>query len=473
MSWLEKERDPGSPDTPAFKYVKLGLGIFAVLALAFIAYFYTGHTSGRHDAAVTSPSATPLNLEPIVAADKISTKPAKKLWVCPMHPEIIQDHPGMCPICGMDLVEMEPSNKSHAGHSHGVQLDTASLQRLGVRLAAAKWETLSRDIDTYGNVVVDESMVSTINSNVSGVIKKLHVKSVGQQVQEGQVLYELYSPELIQSQREFIALLREMDKLVASMMGEDSHTSGKGMSEDDMMDVKMNANNRRLVTESLLYANVGKELLEELGRTYREREVVEVRSPKSGFVTKIEAHDGNSIKPMDSLFSLVGLSQVWVEVALYPDQLSWVKDGDEVTLRLSQLDKSEIKARLQFVNPVVDSVTRTVRARLAVANPKNRLLPGALVDVTIHAKPHLALAVPRSAVMRTGKGDLVMLAEGEGHFAPVKVETGVETSEFIEITSGLEEDDQVAVNGQFLLDAAASLSDAAQRMRANHSGDKH
>lgn len=456
---------------PATKYVVLGLGILAIIALAFIAYFYTGHTSNLPDAAVHSPSAKSSNLEPIVAADSSSTKPAKKLWVCPMHPEIIQDHPGMCPICGMDLVEMEPATKSHAGHSHSVQVDTASLQRLGVRLAEVKWETLSRDIDTYGNVVVDESMVSNINSNVAGVIKKLHIKSVGQQIQEGQVLYEIYSPELIQSQREFIALLREKDKLVESMMGEDAHTSGKGMSEDDMMDVKMNANKRRLVSEALLYANAGKELLEELSNTYQEREVVAVRAPRSGFVTKIEAHEGNSVKPMDSLFSLIGLSQVWVEVALYPDQLAWVKDGDEVTLRLSQLDKSEIKTRLQFVSPVVDSTTRTVRARLAVANPKNRLLPGALVDVTIHAKPHLALAVPRSAVMRTGKGDLVMLAEGNGHFAPVKVETGIETAELIEIVSGLQEDDQVAVNGQFLLDAAASLSDAAQRMRANHNGN--
>lgn len=379
----------------------------------------------------------------------------------------------MCPICGMDLVEMEPSTKSQAGHEHSVHLDTASLQRLGVRLAAAKWETLSRDIDTYGNVMVDESMVSIINSNVSGVIKKLHINSVGQQIQAGQVLYEIYSPELIQSQREFIALLREKDKLVESMMGEDAHTSGKGMSEDDMMDVKENANKRRLVSEALLYSNVGKELLDELSTTYREREVVAVHAPKSGFVTKIEVHEGNSVKPMDSLFSLVGLTQVWVEVALYPDQLAWVKDGDEVTLRLSQLDKSAIKARLQFVSPVVDSTSRTVRARLAVANPKNRLLPGALVDVTIHAKPHLALAVPRSAVMRTGKGDLVMLAEGNGHFAPVKVETGIENAELIEITAGLQEGEQVAVNGQFLLDAAASLSDAAQRMRANHNGDKH
>ncbi|HYR05541.1 MAG TPA: efflux RND transporter periplasmic adaptor subunit, partial [Gallionella sp.] len=133
----------------------------------------------------------------------------------------------------------------------------------------------------------------------------------------------------------------------------------------------------------------------------------------------------------------------------------------------------EIKARLKFVTPMVDNTTRTVQARLSVDNSKNQLLVGSFLDVIIHAKPHKALTVPRSAVMRTGKGDWVMLAEGEGHFAPVKVETGIETADAIEITDGLQAGDQVAVNGQFLLDAAASMSDAAQRMHGNHEKGKH
>jgi Cu(I)/Ag(I) efflux system membrane fusion protein len=177
---------------------------------------------------------------------------------------------------------------------------------------------------------------------------------------------------------------------------------------------------------------------------------------------------------MDPLFSFADLSQVWVDVPLYPDQIAWVKEGDRVTIRLPP-GMRDIKTRLKFIAPTVDSTTRTVLARLSVNNAKYKLPIGSFLDVTIHAKPHKALVVPRSAVMRTGKGDMVIVAEGNGHFTPVKVETGIETDDAIEITSGLQAGDQVAVNGQFLLDAAASMSDAAQRLHEDHDhdADKH
>lgn len=389
-----------------------------------------------------------------------------------MHPDVIQDHPGSCPICGMDLVEMEQPDTPQPAHGHGVHLDAATQQKLGVRLAAAKWQALSQDVHAYGNVAVDESLVFNLSAKVEGVIRKLHINLVGQQVRAGQVLYEIYSPELLKSQEEYIDLLKEKDILFAPMEAEDSHTNGRGMPEDDMADLRMNAGKRVLVRDRLLYADVGNELIEELTRTYRSRNVVEIRAPQSGFVTKIEVHEGSTVKPMDNLFSFVNLSRVWVEVPLYPDQLAWVKEGDEAIVRLPLSNAPEIKAHLQLIAPMVDSVTRTVQARLSVSNAKNLLPIGAFLDIVIHAKPHKALAIPRSAVMRTGKGDLVMLSNG-GYFTPIKVETGIETTDSIEITAGLRAGDQVAVNGQFLLDAAASMSDAAQRLHDNQDAGDH
>jgi len=389
-----------------------------------------------------------------------------------MHPQVIRDQPGVCPICGMDLVEMEPPSAHQPGHSHGINLDTASQQRLGVRLATAEWRTLSHDIHAYGNVVADESLIFNLSAKLEGVIKKLHVNSVGQQVEAGQVIYEIYSPELLKAQFEFVELIKEKDKLLQVMMSDDAHTTAYTMPEDEMMDVRINAKNRNLYTEKFIYADAG-ELIEELNRTYRPREVVEIRAPQPGFVTKIEVHEGSAVKPMDNLLSFANPSRVWIDVPLFPDQLAWIKDGDEVTVRLPKSSTPEIKARLQFISPMIDSATRTVPARLSVNNTNNQLLIGSFLDVIIHAKPHKALAVPRSAVMRTGKGDWVMLAEGGGHFSPVKVETGIETADSIEIAVGLQAGDQVAVNGQFLLDAAASMSDAAQRMHTNHDAGKN
>ncbi len=139
-----------------------------------------------------------------------------------------------------------------------------------------------------------------------------------------------------------------------------------------------------------------------------------------------------------------------------------------MTVKLPHSGQPEIKGRLQFTNLTLDNATRTVRARLVVNNMHQLLHPGAFVDVMIATQPHKALTLPYSAVMRTGKGNRVMLIRGSGHFIPVPVETGIESGGFIEITDGLQEGAQVAVNGQFLLDAAASLSDAAQRMQSGH-----
>lgn len=466
MAWPDKKRYPGLPDAFAFKYAKLWLAIFGIVAVMIAAYFYSGHAATRSAGNADGTTVARSNLEPITAP---TSSPAKKLWVCPMHPQIIQDHPGVCPICGMDLVEVEQPDEHQ--HGHGIQLDTATQQRLGVRLAEVKMQTLSQDIHAYGTVAADESLIFNLSAKVEGVIKKLHINTVGQQVAAGQVLYEIYSPELLKSQFEYIEILKEKDRLSKYMLSDDAHISGKGMSEYDMMELRENSSKRILYNEKFIYIDAGKELIEELNRTYRPREVVAMRAPQSGTVTRIDAHEGSSVKPMDPLFSFADLSQVWVDVPLYPDQVAWVKEGDQVTIRLPQPGTRDIKTRLKFISPTVDSTTRTVLARLSVNNAKYKLPTGSFLDVTIHAKPHKALVVPRSAVMRTGKGDMVIVAEGNGHFTPVKVETGIETDDAIEITSGLRAGDQVAVNGQFLLDAAASMSDAAQRLHEDHDHD--
>ena len=471
MPWPEKKRYPGILDAFASKNAKQWLAILAIVALMIAAYLYKDHVTILHDGNAENTIASRSNLEPIVAPDKTSSPPAKKLWVCPMHPQIIQDHPGICPICGMDLVETEQPDVHQ--HGHGILIDTDTQQRLGVRLAAAKLHTLSQDIHTYGNVVADESLVFNLSAKIEGVIKKLHINSVGQQVSAGQVLYEMYSPELLKAQFEYIEILKEKDRLSKYMLSDQAHISGKGMSDYDMMELRENSSKRILYIEKFLYVDAGKELIEELNRTYRPREVVPVRAPQSGFVSRIDVREGSSVKPMDNLFSFVDLSHVWIDVPLYPDQLAWVKEGDQVTVRLPQSDMRDIKTRLQFIAPMVDNTTRTVTARLSVSNINNLLPIGSLLDVIIHARPHKALVVPRSAVMRTGKGDMVILAEGGGHFTPAKVETGIETPDVIEITAGLHAGDQVAVNGQFLLDAAASMSDATQRLHNNHDANEH
>lgn len=425
-----------------------------VCLIGVVAYFWQPQHSD--DGQIMSSAQAADRLDPLDGAGS-----AKKLWVCPMHPEILQDHPGSCPMCGMDLVE---SDHAHDQGAVGVHVDTALQQRLGMRLAGVAPHVLRREIQTYGNVGIDETSIYSVNPKIEGWIRKLHVTAVGQRVRAGQVLYEIYSPELVQRQREYIELLQRRDRMLESMAsGNMAELSGQSAQVAASL-----ARERIRMREKFAYADVSEKTLAEIERTRRTVDLVPIYAPKSGFVTQIGTREGAYVTPMVSLLSVADASTVWIDFVLFPDQLSWVGEGDEVTVKLPHSDRSPLNGRLKFASPTMDAASRTVRGRLAVNNAERQLLPGAFVDVTIATRPRTALAVPRSAVIRTGRGERVMLAQDNGHFMPVPVETGIESGDLIEITEGLEEGAQVAVSGQFLLDAAASLSDAAQRMQSSH-----
>lgn len=428
-----------------------GLLLACIAGIIGIGYYAGKHPKNDGDHAMPSAHAADGSVDRLDGG-----KPTKKLWVCPMHPEILRDHPSTCPICGMDLVA---ADSGHEHDSSGVQVDTASQQRIGVRLASVERQTLSREVQTYGNVAIDETSMFNISPKVEGWVRKLHVNAVGQRVRAGQILYETYSPDLVQRQRDYIDIFTRKDQLT------------KGQKEIPTYNVQMLAaleKERILSRAKLLNTDVSEKMLAEIEKTRLPVDIVPVYAPKSSFVTQIGAREGSYIAPMTNVLSFADASSVWIDIVLYPDQLAWVKEGDEATVQPSRSDQPRVKGRLKFVSPTVDSATRTVRARFTVSNAHQLFRPGEFVDVLISASPRQALALPRSAVMRTGRGNRVMLAGGDGHFTPVSVETGVESGNLVEITDGLQEGMQVAVNGQFLLDAAASLNDAAQRMQGDH-----
>lgn len=380
-------------------------------------------------------------------------KPGKKAWVCPMHAHILQDHGGACPICGMDLVEAGAT--PHA--AHGVHVDSALQQRMGMRVAKARVQHMGRALHTYGKVAIDETSVHTVSPKTDGWVRRLHVTTVGQRVEPGQLLYEIYSPELVQRQREYIELLQRRDQLLQNM----TEMSGQNAQMAAAL-----ARERVRTREKFAYADVSERTLARIEATRRPLNHLPVYAKRAGVVTAVGVREGAYVTPMSNVVALADLSTVAVDVVLYADQLEWVRDGDAVSVRFPRSERPALKARLALVAPVVDPLTRALRARLVVDNVETPLRPGEFVDVTIAPRPHEALAVPRSAVIRTGTGSRVMLAREGGHFMPVPVETGIENEEFIEITDGLQEGAEVAVSGQFLLDAAASMNDAAQRMQA-------
>ncbi len=370
-----------------------------------------------------------------------------KVWVCPMHPEIMQDHPGTCPICGMELVESKNARDS------GVHVDSATIQRLGVRLAKVVKSNVTQQIQTFGNVAVDESSLYNVHSNFDGWIKKTYIHAVGQHVEKGQVIYEVYSPDLVMQQKAYLTFLARRSQILQSV-------GDVRLEENEyVMDMLHELSRERI---KFLQQNISRESIAQFEDSRQAIDIVKIVAAESGVVTQINAREGSFVTPAATLFTLDNVAKVWVTAALYPDQAASVRVGDEAIVTTH--DGQAYKSRIEFISPVADN--NRVGARVSIAGA--HLRPGSFVDVTIHALPHQGLTLPSSAVLRTGQGNLVMLHRGDGHFIPAYVDIGVESGESVEITDGIQAGAEVAVNGQFLLDAAASIGAAAQRMQSHH-----
>lgn len=404
------------------------------LGILILAFLYPHLSISWHAA------AEPAKL-PVISAVQ------NKVWVCPMHPEIMQDHPGTCPICGMELVESKNARDS------GVHVDNATIQRLGVRLAKVVKSNVTQQIQTFGNVAVDESSLYNVHSNFDGWIKKTYIHAVGQHVEKGQVIYEVYSPDLVMQQKAYLTFLARRSQILQSV-------GDVRLEENEyVMDMLHELSRERI---KFLQQNISRESIAQFEDSRQAIDIVKIVAAESGVVTQINAREGSFVTPAATLFTLDNVAKVWVTAALYPDQAASVRVGDEAIVTTH--DGQAYKSRIEFISPVADS--NRVGARVSIAGA--HLRPGSFVDVTIHAQPHQGLTLPSSAVLRTGQGNLVMLHRGDGHFIPVYVDIGVESGESVEITDGIQAGAEVAVNGQFLLDAAASIGAAAQRMQSHH-----
>lgn len=356
----------------------------------------------------------------------------------------------------MDLVHGAGSAE-HAAHAGGVVVGETLRQTLGVRLARVEQHELSRDIRTWGTVTVDESSRCEVSPKVDGWVRKLHVATIGESVRAGQALYDFYSPDLVQRQREYVDLLQRRELLLNSM---------NPIAGQNAQVLASLARERMRVRRQFANADIDPAFVDELEKSRRPADVVTVYAQRPGVVVGIGARSGSYVTPQTNLLSIADVSSVWVDIPLYPDQWAWVSAGDAVSARRQNGEGDEIRGALQLPNALLDRDSRTLRARLIVRNPAQRLRPGEYLDVHIMTAPRHALAIPRSALIRTGAGDRVMLARDDGSFVAVPVQAGIENDAFVEIVSGLKPADQVAVKGQFLLDAADSLLAMTQRMSA-------
>ncbi|MCU7555580.1 efflux RND transporter periplasmic adaptor subunit [Alteromonas sp. ASW11-19] len=360
-------------------------------------------------------------------------------WVAPMDDNYRRDKPGKSPM-GMDLVPVyeESSSKDEVGPG-AVEIAPHVVNNLGVRTSPVELKKMDSEITTVGYVQYDEDELIHIHPRVEGWIEKLYIKAAGNPVQQGQPLYTLYSPQLVNAQEEFlIALNRNNNSLIEA-------------AKDRLSALQLSA-----------------DFIEQLESTRKVQQNVTFYSPQSGVVDGLKIREGFFVKPGTTLMSIGQLEEVWVEAEVFERDAALIKEGLPVSMTLDYLPGQKWQGVVDYVYPTLNDKTRTLRVRLKFDNPDQQLKPNMFAQVSIHANTDQEVTVvPKEAVIRTGDQDRVVLALGEGRFKSVEVSIGRVSKDNIEILSGLDENDEVVTSAQFLIDSESSKSSDFKRMASN------
>ncbi len=439
---------------------------------------------------------------------------AKEQWQCPMHPTVVQDHPGDCPICGMKLVKIaatapEPGKKAAEpakGPSEAkgerkiafyrnpmgtgekspvpmkdsmgmdyvpvyedeldgrggappveglasVDIDPARQQLIGLRTAPVESGPVGGAWRTSGRVAADETRTHHVNLKVGGYVGHAHADFVGQTVKKGDPLFSLYSPELLAAQDEYLLALRTRDQLRKG-----GAAAGDG---DDLV-----ASARR----KLELWDVPEAELDRIERTGKPIKDLMFYAPASGVITKRDAIPGMRVEAGSMPIELVDLSRVWVLADVYESELRHVKPGMTATLALKAYPDRTFKGRVTFIAPQLDPRTRTVAVRLEFPNPTGELKPEMFGEVTLQGATRKGLRVPADAVIDSGTKNVVFVALGDGKFQPREVQLGDSDGDHVEVVKGLSAGEQVVTRANFLVDSESRLKASLAAMSGAGTG---
>ncbi len=405
-----------------------------------------------------------------------SKKHLNAKYVCPMHPQIVRGKPGSCPLCGMTLVkkiiqtapepapkpEAKNSKNKHSGHKmNKKQMDKMKhptvtirpeiIQRLGIKTTSVKQGSMSRIIKTVGYVAYNEEKLVHVHPRSTGWVEKLNVRREGDVIKRGQSLLELYSPEVLEAQQDFLVALRVKS------------SRSLGLNRKQY---------KNAIRNRLRLLGVPENTIKQIERKNKSINTVPIFAPQSGTVTALNIREGMYVTPSSEMFDIVDLSKIWVIVEVFEYQLDWVKKGLKTEMRVPALPGRVWKGKVDYIYPELEAKTRTLKVRLSFDNPKGLLKLNMFAQVTIHAKPkRRVLKIPRQALIVTGERKAVIRALGRGRFKPVNVKTGMRSNGQVEILSGLRNRQRIVLSGQFLIDSESNLQ--ASFLRFSGGGHQH
>ena len=353
-------------------------------------------------------------------------------WVAPMDANYRRDKPGQSPM-GMDLV---PFYKDDGGEEGVVKISPIVQNNLGVRITSVKKGQLDREISTVGYINFDEEKLYHLHTRVEGWIEKLVVKATGDIVTKGQKLFELYSPTLVNAQEEYVTALKSQNRIL------------------------IKASKDRLIS-----LGITPDQISQLRKTRKIQQRISYFAKQSGFIQEMKILDGMFIKPSMNVLTIGQIDTVWVVAEVFERQSGWVKEGQTVDMNVEAYPDKTWKGIVDYIYPVLDKKTRTLRVRVRFNNPEQLLKPNMFSRLMIHSSfNNDSLFVKREAIIRNAGMERVVKALGDGKFQSVAVKTGAESGNYIEIIKGLNENDQIVTSAQFLIDSESSLTASFARM---------
>lgn len=411
-----------------------------------------------------------------------TTSSGKTLYTCGMHPWIIEDHPGNCPICGMKLVpirntadpvsasprkilyykstmiageaspnpgkdsmgmDMVPvyANEAAAASSSAIAIDPATIQLMNIQTTEIERGPLRHTIRTVGMIDYNETALADVTTKFKGWIEKLDVDATGELVHQGEPLFEIYSPELYSAEAEYLAVLDSTNDPDSTVL-------------------------RDAALEKLKFFDISDEQIAALEKSRSPRKTLEILAPADGFVIEKNIVQGQMVDAGMTLYRLADLDIIWVYAQVYEQDLPYVQLGQKAGITLSYLPGRTFQGRVTCIYPTVDEKTRTARVRLEFENPGYFLKPGMFVSAQIVAKlDPSALLVPDSAVLRSGERNTVFVALPGGKFDPRTVTLGLASeNDEDQVLNGLEAGERVVTSGEFMLDSESQLREAIQKM---------
>ncbi len=393
-----------------------------------------------------------------IERDKEKKQAAKVMYNCPMHPWIIKEEPGHCPICGMSLVPMKDHGQgAPVEASQGaIHIDPSVIQNMGVKTEVVRVRDLSKVVRLSGKLAGDETRQVSVNAKIMGWVEKLNADYLGKPIKAGEVLMELYSPDLLATQEEFLQALRYSRGLPAS-----ATTETRRSAEDLVTSAR-----RRLE-----YWDIPASAIDRLIRDGKVRKTLPMVSPASGVVIAKNVVEGQNIMAGTELLRIADLSRIWALGEIYQEDLPYVKVGQKARVLISYLPGKFFDGKVAFIAPVLDPQSKTTVVRVELRNTPDLLLkPEMVADVELSFPVGEKLAVPDQAIIRTGRRNVAIIALGEGYFEPRDVELGASAGEYVQILSGLKEGEVLVTSSQFLIDSESNLKSAVMGMGGGNSG---